>query len=948
MRHAYSIWFLIACICSANLFAQKPPLHTEIDKIILDESVGPVAAVVDDAKFIRRLSLDLFGRIPTRSELDQFVADQSPNKREHFVDQYLNDAECHDYLSVVLDVMLMERRGNKHVKSDEFRVYLKKAIEQDKPLNVLASEILAADGTDERIRPAAAFYLERDVEPHLLTRDTGRIFFGVDLQCAQCHNHPLIDDYLQQDYYGLHAFYVRSKLFQPDKKKPALIAESATGEANFKSVFTDREGVIGGRVPGGTELAEVSLKPGDQYSVMPAKNVRQIPRLSRLSMLSENIAKSPSPAFARNFANRIWAMMMKRGVVEPVDVHHSDNPPVSPKLMALLSKSFADGGYRIKPLLREIAFSNAYQRSHILPSLQPDLEQARMKAEELKKHQEKLATELAGEQKQIDATIEGFDKAVAAAKPIRAEVQASFKKVEAALTARTTAEAKRNAVQKQHDEQQAKLKLLRDAQAKTKAAVDGIKDDKDLAAALVTINNRTDAASKAAAQTEEQLKKEQAAFATAENTLKAAQVAADAVIAALKPHDDKIRTLRNQLFDSRAKVSSVREQVNIAKAKVSALESLLVFDMLKVKMSVENEKRSSVEKLLQEKTNLLTKLIVDLKKQQTEADVANKYVTQQQQVVTSSRAKLKTISDTASKLQKSLGEANAALKTLGADEQLQQAIKLISESKQRVEQQSGEAQKLVMANEAMLKLLTETATSVNQAHEKSKQIVASVEKQLTAAKSQVATSIQAIESLRSQIDSQWKSIVDDSSRRFASADLTHLSPEQLGWSLMIATGVYDRQVTAELAKINKAQPLPKESANDTQLIAQRQKQAHQNAKAALLGSLKSFISLYGLSPGEPQNEFFATTEQSLFVANGSVIQSWLNPSSGNLTDRLAKEQDHTVLATDLYKSVLCRRPTETEVREVGEYLKRRGEAKSQAVQELAWGLISSAEFRFRH
>ena len=112
----------------------------------------------------------------------------------------------------------------------------------NKPYHQLVREILSADGADEATRPAARFLLDREGEPSTLVRDTGRIFFGMDLSCAQCHDHPNVPDYAQRDYHGLFAFFNRTYLFTRDRDKKAFIAERAEGDVTFTSVFTKEAG----------------------------------------------------------------------------------------------------------------------------------------------------------------------------------------------------------------------------------------------------------------------------------------------------------------------------------------------------------------------------------------------------------------------------------------------------------------------------------------------------------------------------------------------------------------------------------------------------------------------------------------------------------------------------------------------------------------------------------
>ena len=201
--------------CPAN-----ETLHEQIDRIIDDASFGLVAPLSSDGEFLRRVYLDLNGVIPPSEVARKFLDDPAPDKRAAVVDRLLASPQFVRHMTNVLDVMLMERRGEKHVKLEEWRAFLHASLSQNKPWNQLAAEILAADGTEEKHRAAAAYYLVRDGEPNLLTRDVGRMFFGMDLQCAQCHDHPLVNSYYQADYYGLFAFFSRGVLFtEQDKDK---------------------------------------------------------------------------------------------------------------------------------------------------------------------------------------------------------------------------------------------------------------------------------------------------------------------------------------------------------------------------------------------------------------------------------------------------------------------------------------------------------------------------------------------------------------------------------------------------------------------------------------------------------------------------------------------------------------------------------------------------------
>jgi len=343
------------------------PLHVRIDKAITAALAGqPVAQRAGDEEFVRRVYLDLVGRIPSLAEVQEFLQDSAENKRASLIDRLLDSPEHARRMQHVFDVMLMERRGGNAVPEDEWRQYLYDSFTNNKPYNELAREILSADGVD--YRPPARFYLDRGGDPDILTRDVGRLFFGMDLQCAQCHDHPLIGDYHQTLYYGIYAFLNRSFVFT-DVQKKAFFAEKAEGEVAFKSVFDPNvdEKDFKPRLPGGVMIEEPTFAKDEAYIVAPAKNVRPVPKYSRRQQLAKVATDGTSHQFNRNIANRLWYVMMGRGLFHPLDLDHGDNPPSHPELLDLLAEEFAAAGYDVKFLLRELALTETYQRSSLVP-----------------------------------------------------------------------------------------------------------------------------------------------------------------------------------------------------------------------------------------------------------------------------------------------------------------------------------------------------------------------------------------------------------------------------------------------------------------------------------------------------------------------------------------------------------------------------------------------------
>lgn len=357
----------------------QEPLSRQIDQVIAKCYFGPEVALASDAEFHRRIYLDLVGRGPSVDESEAFLArvdvDPAANAivRDEVIDELLERDEFSRYFAKVLEVMFTERR--EQISIVEFRLWIRQWIHERRPLNELCTEILAADGTGEDIRAAASFVINRNADPHLVTRDVGRIFFGRDVQCAQCHDHPLVADYEQAEYFGILSFVNRTYLFQDEKRgnKPFL-GEKGEGALEFASVLRPEDGKSIAQPVLPMTMAMDSepdfLDSADAYVVAPEKDKRGVPRYSRRQQLAVLATHPENQSFNRNFANRLWASLMGMGVVHPVDMHHTDNPPVSAALLRLLSDELVACEYDLRAFLRQIARSHAYQRSVLTPDLQ--------------------------------------------------------------------------------------------------------------------------------------------------------------------------------------------------------------------------------------------------------------------------------------------------------------------------------------------------------------------------------------------------------------------------------------------------------------------------------------------------------------------------------------------------------------------------------------------------
>lgn len=364
-----------AALLMTGTAAENLPLHRQIDQVIerklADLNLTP-AAISDDAEFVRRVYLDLNGVIPTAHQAGAFLDETAPDKRRKLIDSLLASPDYAIHFARVFDVMLLERRipaggSSLDVPPASWRAYLAEAFADNRPWDQIATEILGGDGTDEKRGAAVRFYLARDVNAHQLTRDVGRLFLGVDLQCAQCHDDPRFDDYQQADYYGLHAFLERTKL-HPLKPKGAVLGELAAGATRFTSVFTAKDGETNPRLPGGGMIADPALEKDREYLTKPGPGERGIPVYSRRLKLAEELPRPNTAGFAGNLANRLWAQLLGRGIIHPLDLRHTANPPSHPELLALLERWLIDHRYDIQGLLREIALTQTYQRSSLMPA----------------------------------------------------------------------------------------------------------------------------------------------------------------------------------------------------------------------------------------------------------------------------------------------------------------------------------------------------------------------------------------------------------------------------------------------------------------------------------------------------------------------------------------------------------------------------------------------------
>lgn len=320
------------------------PLHQTIDQQIQTVAGRPLAGPADDAEFLRRVSIDLTGKIPTSSEAREFLADPDATRRQKLIERLLASDDYARRMQQAITSMLLERRVESTIPDEDWNQYLRHSFAANKPWNQLVKELLFVDEQDETLKPAAKFNLVSGrKDRNLITEDVARLFLGRDIQCAQCHDHPSVDDYTQLEYFGLFTYLT-------DKPAEATI--------EFESVFLPGKKTTGPRLPGGQEVQIPKFEKDQQEAA-----AKHRPRL----LLSRDLPQADNQMFVRNSVNRFWFLMMGRGLVHPLHLHHSDNPPSHPALLDTLAAEFVAHDFDVKWLLREIALSQSYQRSSRLP-----------------------------------------------------------------------------------------------------------------------------------------------------------------------------------------------------------------------------------------------------------------------------------------------------------------------------------------------------------------------------------------------------------------------------------------------------------------------------------------------------------------------------------------------------------------------------------------------------
>jgi hypothetical protein len=300
----------------------------------------PPSPICDDSTYLRRVSLDIAGRLPTLEETRTFLADNEPDKRDRAVDALLGSPDYADYFANKWTALLKNKRDETSdiTANFAFHAWMRDSLLANKHYDEIVRQILAATGTIVA-NPAVAWY-KRVKEPNQQLEDVAQLFLGVRMQCAQCHHHPF-ERWSQQDYYSLSAFFSRVG------RKPTAIAD--------EDLIFHKRGIAETENKKTRQQVKPAALGQPTLDIPPDED----PRLR----LADWMGNKSNPFFAKALANRYWKHFFKRGLIEPEDDIRDTNPPTNPDLLDALATYFIESGFDLKAMVRVITQSRTYQLS---------------------------------------------------------------------------------------------------------------------------------------------------------------------------------------------------------------------------------------------------------------------------------------------------------------------------------------------------------------------------------------------------------------------------------------------------------------------------------------------------------------------------------------------------------------------------------------------------------
>ena len=328
-----------------------------IDDLILKGLAAngtPVSPSTNDEEFVRRVYLDLLGRLPSPPSIREFVASRLRDKRAKLIDALLANTEfAENWAKYWRDVVAYRspNENDRQVNYPLFEKWLTGQFAENKPWDEITAAIITATGRNDQ-NGATVFALAEEGSPVEMAGEVSRVFMGVQIQCAQCHDHPS-DPWKRQQFHEFAAFFsgIKSRRAEKaEKGKPPVFMISSEGSTHYSMPDLKNP--------------EKKIPISPRFFLNDAPHVsEQVKAGERLKLVARYVTDPENPWFPRAFINRVWSSLMGEGFYNPVDDLGPTRTPNSPEILDLLADQWVRSGFDIRWLFRVILNTDAYQRA---------------------------------------------------------------------------------------------------------------------------------------------------------------------------------------------------------------------------------------------------------------------------------------------------------------------------------------------------------------------------------------------------------------------------------------------------------------------------------------------------------------------------------------------------------------------------------------------------------
>lgn len=358
--------YLQPVLSAQDLLSPETTIEQAVDHYIqAEQATGNItpAPQADDYILLRRTMLDLIGRIPTVAEVEAYVADEDPEKRVKLVDRLMQQPEFVEQLAYDLNNILAP------AGKTDLELYLADALNNSKGWGNIFADMIYGNYEEEMPKQAMQFVNLRINDIDNLTNATSALFFGVNISCAKCHDHPLVSEWTQAHFYGMKSFFNRSF------SNGDFVAERAYGEIKYANTNGEQLDAklmfLTGSVIEEPEplLLDDEAKKKEKAELEKLKKDKKpapAPEFSRRAQLIEiALRENDRDYFSKNLVNRMWNRIYGHGLVMPLDQMHPENPPSHPDLLDWLARDTYNNDYNIQRLIRGLILSKTYSQDSV-------------------------------------------------------------------------------------------------------------------------------------------------------------------------------------------------------------------------------------------------------------------------------------------------------------------------------------------------------------------------------------------------------------------------------------------------------------------------------------------------------------------------------------------------------------------------------------------------------